>query len=46
MPHRLVSEHLVAALLELPEEGILSFSHDGIIETWSRGAERIYGYTA
>jgi len=45
MPHRLVSEHLVAALLELPEEGILSFSHDGIIETWSRGAERIYGYT-
>jgi diguanylate cyclase (GGDEF)-like protein/PAS domain S-box-containing protein len=46
MPHRLVSEHLVAALLESPEEGILSFSLDGVIETWSRGAERIYGYTA
>ena len=46
MPHRLVSEHLAAALLESPEEGILSFSLDGIVQTWSRGAERIYGYTA
>jgi diguanylate cyclase (GGDEF)-like protein/PAS domain S-box-containing protein len=46
MPHRLVSDHLLAALLELKEEGILSFSLGGIIEAWSRGAERIYGYTA
>jgi diguanylate cyclase (GGDEF)-like protein/PAS domain S-box-containing protein len=46
MPHRLAGEHLLAALLESPEEGILSVSLDGIIETWSRGAERIYGYSA
>jgi diguanylate cyclase (GGDEF)-like protein/PAS domain S-box-containing protein len=46
MPHGLVSEHLVAALLESPDEGILSFSLDGVIQTWSRGAEQIYGYSA
>jgi PAS domain S-box-containing protein len=46
MPHRLVREHLLTALLESPEEGILSVSLDGMIETWSQGAERFYGYTA
>jgi diguanylate cyclase (GGDEF)-like protein/PAS domain S-box-containing protein len=46
MPNRLVREHLLTALLESPEDGILTVSLDGAIETWSRGAERIYGYTA
>jgi len=46
MPHCLVREHLLTALLESPEDGILSVSLDGTIDTWSRGAERIYGYTA
>src|SRR5260370_7547308 len=46
MPHHLVREHLLTALLESQEEGILSVSLDGAIQTWSQGAERIYGYTA
>ncbi|HEV1994267.1 MAG TPA: diguanylate cyclase [Candidatus Acidoferrum sp.] len=46
MPHHLVREHLLTALLESPEDGILSVSLDGTIDTWSRGAESIYGYTA
>jgi diguanylate cyclase (GGDEF)-like protein/PAS domain S-box-containing protein len=46
MPHRLVREHLLEALLESPEDAILSVSPDGTIDAWSRGAERIYGYTA
>ncbi len=46
MPHSLAREHLLSALLEAPEDGILSVSLDGTIGTWSRGAERIYGYTA
>jgi len=46
MPRRLVREHLLAALLESPEEGILSVSLDGTIEIWSQKAERFYGYTA
>ncbi len=46
MPHSLVREHLLTALLESPEDGILSVSLDGTIDTWSRGAERIYGYPA
>ena len=46
MPHRLVHEHLLTALLESPEEGILSVSLDGTIDTWSQGAELFYGYTA
>jgi len=46
MPNRLIREHLLTAILESPEEGILGVSPEGTIETWSRGAERIYGYTA
>ena len=46
MSHRLVREHLLAALLESPEDGIISVSLDGTIESWSRGAEHIYGYTS
>lgn len=46
MLHLQVREQLLAALLESPEDVILSVSRDGNIETWSRGAECIYGYTA
>src|SRR5271168_1097735 len=46
MPNGQVREHLLAALLELPEDAILSASLDGTIDIWSRGAELIYGYTA
>src|SRR6266446_6963223 len=46
MPHHLVREHLFSSLLESQEDAILSVSLDGNIETWSRGAERIYGHTA
>src|SRR5258708_17088721 len=46
MPHSLAREHFLSGLLEGPEDGILSVSLDGTIGTWSRGAERIYGYTA
>src|SRR5260370_37870115 len=45
MPHRLIRDHLLPALLESREEGILSVSLDGSIQAWSQGAERIYGYT-
>jgi diguanylate cyclase (GGDEF)-like protein/PAS domain S-box-containing protein len=46
MPLRQVREHLLAALLESPEDAILSVSFDGTIDTWSQGAKNIYGYTA
>jgi len=39
MPHRLVREHLLAALLESPEEGILSVSLDGTIEMSAEDAQ-------
>jgi diguanylate cyclase (GGDEF)-like protein/PAS domain S-box-containing protein len=38
-------EHLLAAILSSTEEGLFSFALDGIIHTWSKGAERLYGYT-
>src|SRR5271168_1855219 len=46
MPHPPRPEQLLAALLESAEEAILSFALDGTVQTWSRGAERMYGYTA
>ncbi|PYT99511.1 MAG: hypothetical protein DMG38_11660 [Acidobacteria bacterium] len=46
MAHRLAHEHLLAALLESSEDAVVSLSLEGVIETWSAGAERVYGYTA
>jgi diguanylate cyclase (GGDEF)-like protein/PAS domain S-box-containing protein len=46
MAHPLAREHLLAALLQSAEEAVLSVSSDGTIETWSTGAERLYGYAA
>ena len=45
MEHSLRAEHLLAAILSSTEDGLLSFALDGSIRTWSRGAERLYGYT-
>ena len=45
MPPSLRPEHLLATILSSTEEGILSFSLDGLIQSWSRGAERLYGHT-
>src|ERR1700730_10335960 len=45
MPPSLRPEHLLATILSSTEDGLLSFSLDGIIQSWSRGAERLYGYS-
>jgi diguanylate cyclase (GGDEF)-like protein/PAS domain S-box-containing protein len=45
MPPSLRPEHLLAAILSSTEDGLLSFSLDGIIQSWSQGAERLYGYS-
>jgi diguanylate cyclase (GGDEF)-like protein/PAS domain S-box-containing protein len=39
-------EQVLAAILESAEDAILGIALDGSIEMWSRGAERLYGYTA
>jgi diguanylate cyclase (GGDEF)-like protein/PAS domain S-box-containing protein len=44
MAHCMVREHLLAALLDSPDDGILGVSLDGRIDAWSQGAERFYGY--
>jgi diguanylate cyclase (GGDEF)-like protein/PAS domain S-box-containing protein len=44
MSHGLTREHLLTALLESPDDGIIGVSLEGTIESWSRGAERLYGY--
>lgn len=37
---------VLANLIELPDEAIITKSLDGIITSWNRGAELIYGYSA
>ena len=39
-------EQVLAAILESAEDAIVGIALDGSIELWSRGAERLYGYTA
>jgi PAS domain S-box-containing protein len=46
MGDRTARERLLAAILESGEDAVLSVSLDGTIESWSKGAERLYGYTA
>src|ERR1700740_2098953 len=44
MAHRPALEKLLTALLKSSEEAVLTVSPEGTIETWSAGAERLYGY--
>ncbi len=44
MPDPLRPEQLLAALLELSEDAVLTLALDGTIEHWSPGAEALYGY--
>ena len=36
----------LASIVESSDDGIISLDPDGIIRTWNRGAEQIYGYLA
>ena len=38
-------EHLLATILSSTQDGLLAFSLDGVIQSWSRGSEQLYGYT-
>ena len=44
MPLQPRTEHLLAAILSSTEDAVLSFALDGTVQTWSPGAQHLYGY--
>ena len=40
------AQRLLSVVVESSEDGIIAFRPDGVILTWNRGAETIFGYTA
>ncbi len=43
---RRLAEQVLAALVEASDDANVSWTLDGVITTWNRGAEKMYGYTA
>jgi PAS domain-containing protein len=46
MQENLRPQRLLAAILSFSDEALLTFALDRTVQTWSRGAEKLYGYAA
>jgi PAS domain S-box-containing protein len=46
LPDREMAPYWLSAIIESADDAIISKTLDGIITSWNKGAERIFGYTA
>ena len=46
MPYSKLEKYFLAAIVESSQDSIITINFDGVVTTWNKAAELLYGYSA